>query len=65
MIYILKELLLLVIQKILDKNQPDNRYSIKFFTKSYLMSSLIMSCSLYDSYIKEQNKNRKDNIEKK
>lgn len=48
------------VKEILSKNQPDNRYSIKFFTKSYLMSSLIMSCSLYDSYIKEQKKNRNE-----
>ena len=48
------------IKEVLDKNQPDNRYSIKFYTKAYLMSNLIMSCSLYDSYIKEQKKNRNE-----
>lgn len=48
------------IKEVLSKNQPDNKYSIKFFTKSYLMSNLIMSCSLYDSYIKEQKKNRNE-----
>jgi len=48
------------IKEIIDKNQPDNRYSIKFFTKSYLISNLVMSCSLYDSYIKEQNKVREE-----